>query len=186
MKCILPARVSRKIRGWFLALLSAFLLVSFAAAGDSEISVHQAEIRATFGAMTATGGYARISNSGHADVTLVGVDVDFADKAEIHTMFVEGGVMKMRPLEGGLVIPAHGEALLEPGGNHLMFMGLTDAMKPGSIQQIILRFDDGQTVSLMAKVKKPADISGARHDHSAKGHAHSEVSKDTMKMGSDG
>ena len=186
MGCIWPVPLNRKIGGCFFALLQTFLLASTATAGDTEISVQHAEIRATFGTMTATGGYARISNSGHAAVTLVGIDVDFADKVEIHTMFVESGVMKMRPLEGGLVIPAHGEALLEPGGNHLMFMGLTGAMKPGSIQQIILRFDDGQTVSLMAKVKKPADISGARHDHSAKGHDHSDASRDKMKLGSGG
>ena len=159
--------------------------MSFAAAGDSEISVHQAEIRATFGSMTATGGYARISNSGHADVTLVGVEVDFADKAEIHTMFVEEGVMKMRPLEGGLVIPAHGEIMLKPGGNHLMFMGLTGSMEPGSMHHITLHFDGGETVLLIAKVKKPSDISVMGHDHSTKGHGHSQALEDTMKMGSD-
>ena len=162
-----------------------FLLVSFAAAGDSEISVHQAEIRATFGAMTATGGYARISNSGQEDVTLIGVNVDFADKAEIHTMFVEEGVMKMRPLEGGLVIPPHREVMLKPGGNHLMFMGLNGKMEPGSTHQITLHFDRGQRVLVIAEVKKPSDISIAGHDHSAKGHGHSETSEDTMKMGSD-
>ena len=175
MNDTLPARVSRKIRGWFFALLPAFLLVSFAAAGDSKISVHQAEIRATFGAMTATGGYARVFNSGHADITIIGVDVDFADKAEIHRMFIEEGVMKMRPLKGGLVIPAHGEAVLKPGGNHLMFTGLNGAMKPGTLQLITLHFDSGQTVSFMAEVKKPADISGGEHHHYTKEHDHFEV-----------
>ena len=180
------ARLSRKMRLWVFALLPAMLLAPPAAAGDAAISVHQAEIRATAGAMTATGGYARIVNSGHADVTLVRVDADFAAKAEIHTMFAEDGVMKMRPLEGGLVIPAHGEALLKPGGNHLMFMGLTGAMKPGAMQHITLHFDDGHTVLVMAKVKKPADIGGAAHDHSGTGHDHSDASGDAMKMGSGG
>ena len=61
------------MRLWVFALLPAMLLAPPAAAGDAAISVHQAEIRATAGAMTATGGYARIVNSGHADVTLVGL-----------------------------------------------------------------------------------------------------------------
>ncbi len=158
---------------WVFALLLAMLLAPPAAAGDAAISVHHVEIRATAGAMTSTGGYARIVNSGHADVTLVRVDADFAAKVEIHTMFAEDGLMKMRPLEGGLVIPAHGKALLKPGGNHLMFMGLSGAMKPGAMQHITLHFDDGHTVLVKAKAKKPADIAGAAYNHSAAGHDHS-------------
>ena len=161
------------------------------AASDTVISVHQAEIRATAGAMTATGGYARIENTGHQDVTLVSIDAGFATKSEIHTMIAEDGVMKMRRLEGGFVIPAHGEALLRPGGNHLMFIGLSGAMKPGSLQQIILHFDNGEMVSVMAAVKKPADI-GTGHDHSGTGHDHSgttpdhsDASADARKMRSD-
>ena len=46
-------------------------------------------------------------------------------------MFAEDGVMKMRPLGGGLAAPAYGEALLKLAGVHLMFVGLTGAMKPG-------------------------------------------------------
>lgn len=141
------------------------------AASDTFISVHEAEIRATAGAMTATGGYARIENTGHQDVTLIRIDAGFATQSEIHAMTAEDGVMKMRRLQGGLVIPAHGEALLKPGGNHLMFIGLTGAMKTGSLQLIILHFDNGITVPVMAAVKKPADI-GAGRDHSGVGHDH--------------
>ena len=154
------------------------------AASDTVISVHQAEIRATAGAMTATGGYARIENTGHQDVILVRVDAGFATKSEIHTMIAEDGVMKMRRLEGGFVIPAHGEALLRPGGNHLMFIGLTGAMKPGSLQQIILHFDNGEMVSVMAAVKKPADI-GTGHDHSDTSFDHSGTAHDHSGTNSD-
>ena len=205
-----PTPRGRKIGLLFPIILSALLLAFPAIAGDTiggsadnaasdiVISVHQAEIRGTAGAMTATGGYARIENTGHQDVTLVSVDAGFATKSEIHTMIAEDGVMKMRRLEGGFVIPAHGEALLRPGGNHLMFIGLTGAMKPGSLQQIILHFDNGEMVSVMAAVKKPADIgtghdhSGTSSDHSGTGHDHSgtipdhsDASADARKMRSD-
>ena len=56
-----------------------------------------------------------------------------------------------------------------------MFMGLTGAMKPGVIQHITLHFDNGHKVLVMAKVKKPADIGGAAHAHSGKGHDHSDA-----------
>ena len=180
------AQLSRKIRLWVFALLPAVLIAPPAVVGDSGVSVHQAEIRATAGTMTATGGYARIANSGNEDVTLVRVDANFAAKSEIHMMFAEDGVMKMRPLEGGLVIPAYSEALLKPGGVHLMFMGLTGAMKPGVTQHITLHFDNGRKVLVMAKVKKPADIGGTAHAHSGKEHDHSDSSGDATEMGSSG
>ncbi len=174
--------LSERILPYLIILVSAVGVAFPAVAGDRShdisqhalISVHQAEIRATAGAMTATGGYARFKNVGHDDVALIRVDVEFAAKAEIHTIFAEDGVMKMRPLDGGLVIPARGEALLAPGRNHLMFMGLTAVLKPGSIRHINFHFDDGQMVSVMAKVKKPSDIDGANHDHSNRDHSSSD------------
>ena len=81
------AQLSRKIRLWVFALLPAVLIAPPAVVGDSGVSVHQAEIRATAGAMTATGGYARIANSGNENVTLIRVDADFAAKSEVHMMF---------------------------------------------------------------------------------------------------
>lgn len=175
-------QLTRKIGLRVFALLPAVLTALPVFAGDNAISVHQAEIRATSGAMTATGGYLRIANSGYADLTLVRVDADFAAKAEIHMMFAEDDVMKMRPLESGLVIPAHGEALLKPGGVHLMFIGLTGAMRPGTMQHITLHFDTGHTVSVVAKVKKPADIGGTAHAHSEIEHDHADDLGDVKKM----
>ena len=171
---IIRCKLYTKIRLGFFVLLSAIFLTFPTGASDTAISVYQAEIRATAGEMTATGGYARIVNSGHAALTLVRVDADFAARAEIHQIFAEDGVMKMRPLIGGLIIPAHGEALLRPGGNHLMFTGLAAELKPGTTRYFTLHFDDGKTVSVMAKVKRPADIGDSVHNHSGTQHNHSD------------
>lgn len=133
-------------------------------ASDSQISVHQMEIRATVGGMRATGGYARIENTGNTEVTLVGLTAAFAEKAEIHTMISVDGVMKMRRLEAGLPVPAGGHALMMPGGVHLMFIGLKAAMPPESMHEVTLYFDQGDAVTVIAHVKKPADIK-VTHNH---------------------
>ena len=156
------ARLSRKMRLWVFALLPAMLLAPPAAAGDAAISVHQAEIRATAGAM-ATGGYARIVNSGHADVTLVRVDADFAAKAEIprcsprwcdENAATRGWPCHSRTWRG----------VDEAGRQSSDVYGLTGSMKLGDAAHY-LHFDDGHTVLVMAKVKKPADIGSAARDH---------------------
>ena len=80
-----------------------------------------------------TGGYFKIENDGNTADVLIGISANFAMKSEIHEMKMEGDVMKMRPLENGLVIPADGEVYLKPGGYHLMFMKLNQQMIPMAV-----------------------------------------------------
>src|ERR1700740_370067 len=71
-------------------------------AGDLVIS--QAWSRATPGGAKTGGGFLTIENKGTSPDKLVGVSADAAGKVEVHQMTMDGGVMKMRPLEGGLTI----------------------------------------------------------------------------------
>ena len=135
------------------------------AAIASQITVAHIELRATVAGMKATGGYAHITNDSTQDVRLVAVEAGFAAKAEIHTMIAVDGVMKMRQLKNGLVIPAGGHARLEPGGNHLMFMGLSAPLLAGIQHAITLHFDNGVAITEMAHVKRPADIGKHTGDH---------------------
>jgi len=103
---------------WWFAMLMGLRRILFAIAfltlpliahaGDMGLAIRHLEVRATAGGMTATGGYAHLENSGLSDVRLVAIEAAFAPKAEIHTMITVDGVMKMRPLEGGIVVPAGG------------------------------------------------------------------------------
>ncbi len=130
----------------------------------AHIMVDDVVIRATAGGMTATGGYATIRNHGDTDDRLVGVQADFAGKAEIHTMENVDGVMKMRPLANGVLVPASGMLTLAPGGKHLMFMALDGVMEPGSMKSVTLVFEKAGEIAVMAHVKKPGDIAKAGHD----------------------
>jgi len=180
------------LRWWFAIILglrrilfamAVLTLPLIAHAGDMGLAIRHLEVRATAGGMTATGGYAHLENHGLSDVRLVAIEVAFAPKAEIHTMINVDGVMKMRPIEGGIVVPAGGHAILEPGGDHLMFMGLSTPLKPETTQTITFIFEDGMRIDALATVKKPADIGKDMHDHSHATHGMSHDS--TMGMGGD-
>src|SRR5690606_26613858 len=86
--------------------------------GDLEIG-HPWSRATPHGAQVA-GGYMTITNQGSSADRLVSVSSDISDKAEIHEMAVKDGVMTMRPVEGGLEIPAGATIELKPGGYHLM------------------------------------------------------------------
>jgi len=108
-------------------------------AGDLTIS--QGWARATPRGAKVGGGYMTIKNDGSAPDSLVSASTDVAGKVEIHEMSMSNGVMKMRPLEGGLTIPAGKSVTLGPGGYHLMFMDLKQPLKQGSHFSGTLEFE---------------------------------------------
>lgn len=136
----------------------------------AEIMVGEVSVRATVGGMQATGGYVSIHNHGDQDDRLVGVEAAFAERAEIHTMETVDGVMKMRPLAGGLALPAMSHVVLKPGGLHMMFMGLQGPIIPGSTHSITLQFERAGGITVTATGKRPGDIAVPAHgEHSMHG-----------------
>lgn len=107
-----------------------------------------------------TAAYLEITNQGPADRQLIAVSVDFAKAAEIHKMEMTGGVMKMRPMAGGLALPAGETVRLVPGGLHIMLTGLLSPLPAGQTRQIRLEMADGQIISLSADIVSRAELPG--------------------------
>ena len=70
--------------------------------------------------------------------------------------------MVMQPKEGGIPIPAGGSATLEPGGDHIMLMDVTEPIKPGDVVELELELSDGSTITMTATAK---EFSGADEDY---------------------
>ena len=77
--------------------------------GHSAITFDDLRIRASHGGMKVTAGFVTITNNG-TDDGLLRISTDFAARSELHTMSMDNGVMKMRPLADGIIIPA-GESI---------------------------------------------------------------------------
>ena len=91
-----------------------------------------------------------LTNSSDRDITLVRGTSDVASSVELHEMAMEGGAVKMREREGGFVVPAGGELALEPGGLHVMLIGLTRDIRAGDTVTATLTTADGQDVTIEA------------------------------------
>jgi hypothetical protein len=91
--------------------------------------------------------YLEISNAGPTPDTLTGGSADFA-KVEIHEMSMQAGVMTMRELKDGLVIPAHGTVKLAPSGYHLMLADLKSQLVKGATVKITLTFKHAGSVAI--------------------------------------
>ena len=102
------------------------------------------------------------------DATLTGVMSGSAKSGEIHTMVMEGGVMKMRAIES-LPLPAKTPVTLGEGGNHLMLIGLKNPLKAGRKLPfaVTVKFADGRTsiVRVLAVIKPLETTSDTDHTH---------------------
>jgi len=107
-------------------------------------------------------------NATDRDLTVVDIHGDVSQRVEIHEVAMDDGIMKMRKLNA-LTIPANGESVLEPGGNHIMFMGLKEPLTAQSELSLSLQFMDGTQQEILIPVtpagQKPSSESMDHHDH---------------------
>ena len=149
----------------FRGLLAAFtvavgtvLLAGHASAANPEIANPEIEVQhpwARASLTTQPGGntavYMEITNSGKADELLESVVTDVADKAEIHSMMFDEGVMRMEPI-AGLPIPAGQTAELQQGAFHLMLLGLHHPLQKGDKINIALHFQKSGVINVEVPV----------------------------------
>lgn len=101
-----------------------------------------------------TGAFMVLKNTGTADLHIVSATSDAATKMELHeTVMSSGGSMQMQEKKGGFVIKAGATLTFKPGSDHVMFLGLTRALKSGTTVVITLTLEDGSTRQVVAEVR---------------------------------
>lgn len=109
-------------------------------------------------------GFMTLRNTGATPDRLVSGQADIARAVEIHTHIQDGGVMRMRPVEGGLAIAPGQEVTLAPGGYHLMLIGLKEPLKQGARVPVTLVFERAGAVKVDLAVEA-AGARGGQHQH---------------------
>ena len=113
-----------------------------------------------------SGVFGTITNPGDTDLHLTGVDSDVGGSTELHETIPGGSGMMMQEREDGFVIPAGGELVLAPGGNHIMLMELDEPITTGQQITLTLEFDDvEQDVTVSAR-----DFMGGEEEYVGGGH----------------
>ena len=141
-----------------LLFISIALFLS-GCASDGEVVAQDLWVKSS--EMSIKGGmsavYGTLTNNSSQDVVLVGGATDIAGVVEVHEMAMIGGEMKMQEIDGGLTIPAGKSVVLEPGGNHLMLMMLTDDLEAGEEISVTFDFDGAEGITANGVVAKPAE-----------------------------
>jgi hypothetical protein len=99
--------------------------------------------------------YMLLANGGATADRLVAAQADVSNAIEIHETKMEGDVMRMQQVEGGIEIPAGGQVELKPGGYHVMLIGLTRDLNVGEKFPVTLQFESGNSLVVEAEVRQP-------------------------------
>lgn len=140
--------------------LSASLL---SCAYGQTVEVKDAWVRASVPGQSATGAFMKITAKDGA--RLVGVASPAAGVAQLHEMTMDGGIMRMREVLGGLDLPAGKMVELKPGGFHLMLMDLTAALPKNSSVAMTLTLRDAKGQHSQLELKVPVLMSTNEHRH---------------------
>lgn len=98
-------------------------------------------------------GYMAITNHSDNDITFTSATTPRAESVSIHESTMTDGTMSMRPLKGGLIIPAGKTVELKPHSYHLMLEKLDGALKEGESIPLTMTFEGAETMEVELNVE---------------------------------
>ncbi len=136
-----------------LKALTLIAALACASVHAQTIEIKDAWARSSVPGQKASGAFMKISARDGAK--LVGASSPVAGVVQVHEMTMEGNVMKMRAVAGGLDIPAGQTVELKPGGYHVMLMDLKAPLVKDSSVALTLVFKDAKGAESKVDLKVP-------------------------------
>jgi|GEM_PF-1331157 copper(I)-binding protein len=139
-----------------ISLPDSLETVSFTNASGIVVTITQPIIRAAFSQARTGAAYVSLSNQGEQAVTLesVSAPVSLVDEVQLHDMVMDGETMKMEQIMDGIMLPVGSDIALQPGGQHIMLMGLNDTLDAGKTFPLTLNFGDSGSIMVNFTVVK--------------------------------
>ncbi|WP_017932326.1 copper chaperone PCu(A)C [Robiginitomaculum antarcticum] len=123
----------------------------------TQLSISQPYIIPPFpGRDTALAGF-KITNIGDTADRLLFISSPVSERIETHTHIEDGGVMKMRRVEGGLEIKPGQSLTLKRGADHIMVFETTIAADTDTVP-LTLQFEVAGDITVQAKVRHEGDM----------------------------
>ena len=149
--------------------LAALTAATFGTAALADITIEDPYARASGMGAIAGAAFMTIVNTGDEDDRLIAATSDVAQRVELHTHLIDAnGVARMVEVEDGFAIPAGGSHALQRGGDHVMFMGLTDPFEQDDIVTVTFTFEKAGEMTVEIPVdltRKPMKGMGHGNGH---------------------
>jgi len=144
--------MKRHMQSLIAIMCLAAAAIAVAHAQTQTVTARDAWMREPAPSRDVTAVFVVLENSGSVARAVVSVACEAADKAELHEMKNENGMMRMSPVKS-IPLPA-GKTELKPGGLHIMIFGIKQRPAVGDHVNVTLTLDDGSTVPVSAVVRK--------------------------------
>ena len=145
-------------------LLAMVIYMAGGPAWAGTFGIHAPMVRMVPPGQSVSAAFMILHNHGIKERSVVAAYSDVAAAVELYNHIMEDGMMKMRRVDA-IVIPGHGEVVLQPGGSHIMLIGLTRSLEMGEKVAIELEFADGERLSFEA----PVQMAPGGHDQANHG-----------------
>jgi copper(I)-binding protein len=143
------------------AALLALPLLLAACGGASDLTVEDPWVRSAPNGMGAA--YMTITSPENDRLVAAAVDPSVAGTVEVHEVTMVDGAMRMQEV-AGVPLPAGEAVALEPGGYHVMLMGMPAMLAPGTEVDVTLTFASGAEVTVTAVVREDTPEDGMEMD----------------------
>jgi copper(I)-binding protein len=131
---------------------------------DALLVVEKTMVKTTPPGINNSAAYLTILNNSDAAITLIDVASDAARLVEMHEHIISNGAMKMQRMEP-LTIEANSSVKFQPGGYHIMLIGVIEAINAGDKIDITLHFNNGTKKIINSIAKKQYETSENTHEH---------------------
>ena len=160
--------MKQTLRNLGISVCLGLMSTAVAADGAGDVSATDLRARAVPEGQKNSAAFMTLSNSGSGDHAVVAAQSPVANIVELHTHIDEGGMMKMRRIDK-IEVGAGSDTILQPGGLHVMLIGLKQQLNDGDDVPVTLEFEDGSRLELVVPAKKMQMKMMKEHSHGTSG-----------------
>ena len=142
----------KKIITLLLILVAQASLVA-PLAQSSSLQASDSYIRTMPPGLTTTAGFLSITNSGSTPCLLLSAESQLSDRLEFHEHLHSDGMMRMRPVTGGINVPAGETVVFKPGGLHIMLFNIQQPLIAGEITRLQFNTDQCGILDISAEIR---------------------------------
>ena len=137
-----------------VVVTSLALMFGVSGCATNHLEISESWVRSSDASVSGgmTGMFMEITNPTSTDVTLIGGTSD-SGMVEIHETVMSDDGMQMQEINGGIDIASGETVLLQPGGFHVMVMGLNEDVLAGDELKVDLEFEGHPNISVTATAK---------------------------------
>jgi periplasmic copper chaperone A len=142
----------KKIITLLLILVAQASLVA-PLAQSSSLQASDSYIRTMPPGLTTTAGFLSITNSGSTPCLLLSAESQLSDRLEFHEHLHSDGMMRMRPVTGGINVPAGETVVFKPGGLHIMLFNIQQPLIAGESTRLQFNTDQCGILDISAEIR---------------------------------